>query len=98
MIPSNLYSQLSPEQKHIHQLQMRHELERLRQWHPQAALKASRLATDTFSRNPELDVPRAILEGSIAVAISHNKIEAWLSPNEIDHLTEWLKHVGAQIN
>ena len=88
MIPSHLYSQLTPEQKHLHQLHMRQELDRLRQWHPQAALKASRMATDTFSRNPGLDVPRTILEGSIAVAITHHKIEAWLSPNEIDHLNE----------
>ena len=97
MIPSNLYASLTPDQKHLHQMQMRHELDRLRQWHPQAALKASRLATATYSRNPELDVPRTILEGSIAVAITHNKIEAWLSPHEIDHLNEWLEHVGARI-
>ena len=50
MIPSHLDSRLIPEQKHVHQLQMRHELDRLRQWHPQAALKASRLATANIQR------------------------------------------------
>ena len=97
MIPSNLYASLTPEQKHLHQLQMQHELDRLRQWHPQAALRASRLATATYSRNPELDVPRTILEGSITVAITHNKVEAWLSHHEIDHLNDWLKRIGANI-
>ena len=97
MIPAHLYARLTPEEKQLHQLQMRIELDRLRQWHPQAALRASRLATDTFAKNPGLEVPRAILEGSIAVALTHNKHEAWLTPNEIDHLNDWLKHIGARI-
>ena len=57
--------------------------------------KGLKISHSYISRNPELDVPRTILEGSIAVASTHNKVEAWLSPHEIDHLNDWLKHIGA---
>ena len=52
MIPSNLYASLTPEQKHLHQLQVRHELDRLRQWHPQAALKSLKISYRYIFKEP----------------------------------------------
>ena len=48
MTLSNLYASLTPDQMHFNQLQKQNEIDRLRQWHPQAALKASRLVTATY--------------------------------------------------
>ena len=98
MISHANYSRMSDEQKHLLNLNIVHQLIRLRYNHPEAAKKARKAADDVFYRNPHLPLPREHVEAYAALALAGNtEHEHWLNPLEVARLKTWFSSVGTEL-
>ena len=86
MIPASIYSRLNDIQKEDLNIQRLVHLNWLRRSYPELARVASDATTDAFIRNPEISLPRSILEAYIALAIGYKSGETTLSLNEFENI------------
>ena len=94
MIPSEMYSSLCPEIKQQLNLQRIHYLRCVRDWSPELARVAAERVTDTYAKNPEITLPRSILEAYTVLAICYNSGHTNLSLSQFETIKTVLDRYG----
>ena len=94
MIPANLYRTLSDEQKQRLNMYRWEQLKRVEWWNPEVARVAAEATTEAFQRNPDINLPRSILEAYVVLAICSRSEDAPLTPTQFQHIKSVLDRYG----
>ena len=97
MIPFDRYARMSDEQKHLLNVQLYHQLERLKRDEPEIAREAAAITNTLFTNKPNLNAPKAAVEAYAALCV-YQKHHPWLPPQMFARLKTWLNHAGAEMD
>ena len=84
---------MSDEQKHLLNVQLYHQLERLKRDEPEIAREAAVITNTLFTNKPDLNAPKAAVEAYAALCVYHKQHQ--VTATDVRRLKTWLNHAGA---